>query len=416
MQLTSASDIGSTAEEAKLQEERAALARKRRERFLRMIDARNLDMFGYEPDYTFPGYRSIFGTFSSLLLAVCVLLRISTLTWDFIYPTAIISENRLLFPHDQATGYPLPTFGLVFKRTGWRPFYDPTYFTFVFRQGLSGRASNSTYSELGNVPCSFVDAHGRIIEDEARCPALPSEVLGNFFDARFRFVHVSISRCHNGTDSQGRAVAGPCRRPDEIDALIAQGTITLALAQSDLDPGSNDEYRQLLLIKRQFTVGVHATYDLYFTVRSVTIQPRAYFDSLDTELTSRNFVVLDKTEASFTDYVPERLGKWSQPDPSYVPQYAAFFLMLGAERVDQQRKLITAFELAEAWGASMTFFYLLFACAARRYNRAHFLQQVKGLDLRDLARDQFDRFGRLVDRSFQMPRELQDMHNVANVR
>ena len=35
--------------------------------------------------------------------------------------------------------------------------------------------------------------------------------------------------------------------------------------------------------------------------------------------------------------------------------------------------------------------------------------KVKGLDLRDLTRDQFDQFGRLVDTSFQVPRELSQM-------
>ena len=45
---------------------------------------------------------------------------------------------------------------------------------------------------------------------------------------------------------------------------------------------------------------------------------------------------------------------------------------------------------------------------ASRFNRAMFKKQVKGLDLRDLTKDQFDQFGRLVDRSFQVPRELQD--------
>ena len=40
--------------------------------------------------------------------------------------------------------------------------------------------------------------------------------------------------------------------------------------------------------------------------------------------------------------------------------------------------------------------------------------RVKGLDLRDISRDQFDQFGRLTDKSFQIPRELQDMDVVAN--
>ena len=65
-------------------------------------------------------------------------------------------------------------------------------------------------------------------------------------------------------------------------------------------------------------------------------------------------------ETSFTDFQPVKLGKWNKADPTYVPQYAAFFLMLSEERVDQQRSFISVFELIESWGASICFFYLLF--------------------------------------------------------
>ena len=43
-------------------------------------------------------------------------------------------------------------------------------------------------------------------------------------------------RCHNGTDSDGKSVPGPCRTPAEIDALMWDGTITLMLEQNDLTP------------------------------------------------------------------------------------------------------------------------------------------------------------------------------------
>jgi len=379
-----------------------------------MTALRILDMFGYEPDYTFPGYRSSFGAWASVVLAACVLLRCTTQVIDFINPTPIISENRLMFKHDMSEGFGLPTFGFVFKRAGWRPFYDPSYFTFSFKQGSSGRAANSSYVDLGDEPCSFVDAHGRIVEDEARCPASSADVVGSFFDTRFRFVHISLNRCHNGTDSQGRAKPGPCRRRDEIDQLIYEGTVSLALAQRDLDPGSNSEYTQLMTIKKQFNRGVHATYDLFFTVRFVTIQPRAFFDQLDTANMNRKYVILDRVEASFTDFRTERLGRWNQVDPAFVPQYAAFFLMLTDEKLDQQRKFPSVFELVESLGASFLFFYIIFSLLAARWNHVHFSQQIKGLDLRDLTREQFNQFVRLVDRSFQVPRELQDRHAVAN--
>ena len=218
-------------EQARHQAEMAEARAKRRLRILHALDLRNLDLFGYEPNYTFPGYRSSTGAFVSVLLAIAVMLRVATRGIDFLLPDPIISENKILFARDLPTAFELPKFGLVFKRTGWRPFYDPTYFTFQFQQGFSGRASNSSYTDLGDQPCSFVDAHGRIIEDEARCPDLTGEVVGNFFDDMFRFIHVGIARCDNGTDAQGRAQPGPCRRPDEIDQLIYEGTVTLASAR-----------------------------------------------------------------------------------------------------------------------------------------------------------------------------------------
>ena len=57
----------------------------------------NLDIFGYEPDYTFPGYRSRFGACVSVMLAMAVFLRVATRGIDYIIPDLKISENKLLF-------------------------------------------------------------------------------------------------------------------------------------------------------------------------------------------------------------------------------------------------------------------------------------------------------------------------------
>jgi len=55
------------------------------------------------------------------------------------------------------------------------------------------------------------------------------------------------------------------------------------------------------------------------------------------------------------------------------------------------------------------FLYLVFGLTARQYNQYHFSRQVRGLDLRKLDKGQFTPFGRLIDKSFQMPREFQGM-------
>ena len=143
-------------------------------------------------------------------------------------------------------------------------------------------------------------------------------------------------------------------------------------------------------------------------VRFVNIQPRAFFDQFD-ENSKQHFVILDRVDTSYTDYRPIKVGMWNKADPSYVPQYAAFYLLLSDEFIAQERSWYTSFQLMESWGASTIFFYMVFSVIASRWNRWRFAQQVKGLDLRDLARDQFDPLGRLIDTSFQVPRELGEM-------
>ena len=180
-----------------------------------------------------------------------------------------------MFERDLETPFTLPKMGLVFKKTGWKPFYDPTYFRFRFQQGDSGRAANSTYEELEDQPCSFVDSYGRIIEDEARCPGKDGVILGNFFDASFRFVHISILRCHNGTDDDGRAKPGPCRPAEEIDELIWSGTVTLAVMQRDLELASRPLPPSSSSSRSSSSRTSTPTYDIMFTVRFVTTTPRA---------------------------------------------------------------------------------------------------------------------------------------------
>ena len=132
-----------------------------------MIDLRVCDVFGYAPTYTFPGFRSNFGGWSSVLLLLAVFLRVTTTFSDYVSAEPVVSENRIMFERDLETPFTLPKMGLVFKKTGWKPFYDPTY-RFRFQGRLGARRQLDR--ELEDQPCSFVDSYGRIIEDEARCP------------------------------------------------------------------------------------------------------------------------------------------------------------------------------------------------------------------------------------------------------
>ena len=113
---------------------------------------------------------------------------------------------------------------------------------------------------------------------------------------------------------------------------------------------------------------------------------------------NQEFVLFDHLSSLLTDFRPERVGKWNKADPSYVPQYCAFFLLLADEKIEQTRGSddVSIFSLFSSWGASTFFFYVVFAVLSSRWNHSRFNAQVRGLDLRDLASEQFDAFGRLV--------------------
>jgi hypothetical protein len=111
--------------------------------------------------------------------------------------------------------------------------------------------------------------------------------------------------------------------------------------------------------RREFVTGTHLSSDVFFTVRKVTQEPRYIFDA-------------------------------------YLPGFQAGsnFMLFG---------------LFESWGASGAFLYVVFGLTSRYWNSWHFNQQVAGIDIRKLDRHQFTQHGRLIDKSFQMPREFQCM-------
>ena len=177
--------------------EAATLVKKSTERakiMWEVFDYKTLDVFGYYPNYTFPGYRSSVGAFSSVFLFMGIFLRLVSTTSDFIYSQPVVSEDKRIFASNGNDPFNVPKVGLVFKQTGWKPFYDPTFFSFRFRQGYAGMASNSSYEDLADMPCSFVDIYGRIVEDEARCPAGSSTLLGNSVKLRRRLGDVTARR------------------------------------------------------------------------------------------------------------------------------------------------------------------------------------------------------------------------------
>ena len=121
-------------------------------RMWQLFDFKSLDVFGHYPNYTFPGFRSKVGASSSVFLFLAVFLRVSTTSSDFITSTPVISEDRRIFAKDRADSFDVPKVGLVFKQTGWKPFYDPTYFNFRFRQACLPAHTTSTAPSRSDQP------------------------------------------------------------------------------------------------------------------------------------------------------------------------------------------------------------------------------------------------------------------------
>ena len=79
----------------------ALLAKKsadRAKRLWALFDYKTFDVFGHYPNYTFPGYRSSVGSFSSIFLFLGIFLRLVTTASDFVYSEPVISEYGALKP------------------------------------------------------------------------------------------------------------------------------------------------------------------------------------------------------------------------------------------------------------------------------------------------------------------------------
>lgn len=352
-----------------------------------------LDRFPYLPSYKYHAYRSSFGAVCSIFFVFIFVLRIVDTTSSFFTDPPTITQTRQAFSRDVETAYNTPRIGVLFKKDGWKPFNDITYFRLQFHQGLITQSGNITYEDLGGQLCNFIDEDGRLIAEDARCPIKQPQVQGDYYDKTFRFVRARIVRCNNGTDVEGKPIPGPCQRPEVIDDLIWAGTVNYYIEQVNLKSDSLSEQVKIVSFRREFMAGVHVAVDMFFTVLNVVTRPRLIFENIPTV----NLVLFDSKEEAYTNFDPEKA------------QYAAVYYRLGGDEIKQRRESGALFDLFESWGAMGAFLYIFFGLTATWWNSYYFNKQVKGLDLRKMDKEQFTEFGKLIDKSFQMPREYQDM-------
>lgn len=186
--------------------------------------------------------------------------------------------------------------------------------------------------------------------------------------------------------------------PSEIDRLVYNGVLYLFEQEEDMRVNDLVPFMRIRQWRREFVSGLHLSTDVYFTIRQVIRDARFIFDAyLPGFQSGLSFMLLDDYQETYTDFDED------------AAQYSAFYFRLSREMVVQRRSNVSLFALFEAWGAIGFFLYLVFGLTAIKWNTWRFNRQVRGLDIRKLDRDQFTPFGRLIDKSFQMPREYQDM-------
>ena len=377
-------------------------------------------------------------------------LRIISSISDFVGRPPIVTEAREQFPRDSAEQHSLPRIGVQFRQNGWKPFNDPRYLSVIFEQGVISMSGNVSYVDLGSkvrwprpgtgmasgarLPsracvalsprpdasatsahrapfaptnphaqdCAFVDRDGRLIADDARCPLAEGSnaayLQGDFHDVTFAFVRARLARCDNGTDVEGKPLPGMCMMPSEIDQVVYEGVLYMFEQETDMRVDDPSPFLRIRQWRREFMSGVHISTDVFFTVRQVTREAQYIFDAyMPGFQAGSSFTLLHSTQETYTNFEEE------------AAQYAAFYFRLAPELIRQRRSYTSLFGLFESWGAIAAFLYLVLGMTAHQYNTFHFARQVRGLDLRKLDKAQFTQFGRLIDKSFQMPREFQGM-------
>jgi len=367
-----------------------------------MNELKWVDQFAYYPTYRYHPYRSMCGAICSVLFVSIFLLRMISSFADFAGRPPIVTEAREQFPRDSTEQFEVPRMGVQFRQNGWLPFNDPRYISIVFDQGVIHRSGNVTYTDLGSRECSFVDQAGRLIADDARCPAASGDVAGymqgDFHDVTFAFVRARLLRCDNGTDVEGKPLPGMCHMPEEINRLVYEGVLYMLEQETDMRVDTPDPFLRIRQWRREFISNVHISTDVFFTRRQVTQEARYIFDAYMPGFDSgSSFVLMHDYQETYTDF-----------DES-AAQYAAFYFRLASEMIRQRRSYTSLFALFETWGAIGAFLYFVFGMTARQWNTWNFHRQVRGLDIRKLDKGQFTPLGRLIDKSFQMPREFQCM-------
>lgn len=393
-----------------------------------------LDMFPYKPSYEFNGFRSALGAALTVIFLFAVFLNIVNEISDFECspPIVKVSFNKLLEFKKPGT-IAVPRLAIGFRRKGFEPFYDETYFRFNVLQGSSIRGNPPQFSKVGLEECSLTDPDGFVRFSNLRCPTSSLSMQGDDNLEFFRFVRVEVEQCinwtrwtgtqfephrgsttsepapHDNSDPNNNSPPPLCAPQAEIEQVMREGTFTLYFEESDIRTDTEDkkEFRWLRKIQRQAPSAFFFTHTSFIQLKLVETKTR-YILGDEHEDTYLSIASEDTSFADITEVIlPRELDGMRTNLPHLFRM--AFVLRLDAVYQKVVREPLPLYDLFTNFGGVTFFFLVMFGGAAVMFNKHTFKQQTKGLDLRKLDNSQFDKFGNLIDKSFQMPRELQDM-------
>jgi len=213
-------------------------------------------------------------------------------------------------------------------------------------------------------------------------------------DEEFCFLRVRLLRCDNGTDDDGQPLPGMCMPAEQIDRAVWGGVLYIFEQETDIGPDDQHPFLRVQQWRREFVKGQHISADIFFTERYVSYEPRFLFDRGAVQ----KYMRVHEYAETYTDYEAE------------TREYASVYFRRATGHLAQYRTRPSLFGMFEIWGGLGAFALLFIGSLSYRWNRRLFWNQLVGLDLRTLSRDQFTERARLVNDTFQMPAEFRELH------
>eukprot|EP00300_Choanocystis_sp_HF-7_P041169 c7825_g1_i1.p1 GENE.c7825_g1_i1~~c7825_g1_i1.p1 ORF type:complete len:416 (+),score=60.38 c7825_g1_i1:43-1290(+) len=382
-----------------------------------------VDAFPYRPQYEFNGFRSAFGAICTIIFLFAVILNIVDQIHSYETSPPLV-KNSLYQIEDYRDEkiIPFPTIGVMFRLPGGVDFYDERFFRVEYQQGESFKGGFPIFSDAGRQKCTLTEPNGHFVYPNVHCPISDLSLQGADHLPNYRFVRVIIEQCINWTAWNGINAYIPaygsttntstfCASPESIEKVFKEGIFTVFFEESDIRTDTIDT-RLFGYLRKLIKVAMPNLYfNEHYRVQLKKVNTdRRYV--LDRSKTRSNFLSLSSSDTSFGDLDATILSCNSgQAECDREPHKFRMSFTFSLDYVFQRshRSPVPLYDMFMNFGGVTFFFLVVFGGAATYANKYTFQKQTKGLDLRKLDNSQFDKFGNLVDKSFQMPRELQDM-------